>query len=230
MKRKILLLTLLISIFSCSKEEAVETENLEAVQLVGAAPPDCNNNTLTPGLVDEGTCYVGNLVASSYSVYVTAGFGGQVGYARNIEVYISKKINGTWSIIDVAIVTIPANQHLSNNVAVLDHTVSDRNWGQVTVALGAVTKTDGTVLTCYRPRTQNPTVNNCYTSFNFLEWLRFFGDDDYDNDGLRNNVDSDDDDDGIPDSEDTDDDNDGIPDSNDGDDDNDGIPDPDDPN
>ena len=53
---------------------------------------------------------------------------------------------------------------------------------------------------------------------------------DFDRDGVNNNIDTDDDNDGVPDSVDTDDDNDGTPDDQDTDDDNDGIPDSQDDN
>ena len=48
------------------------------------------------------------------------------------------------------------------------------------------------------------------------------GDDDFDNDGIKDTVDTDDDNDGVTDAQDNDDDNDGITDANDNDDDNDG--------
>ncbi|MGI9551912.1 MAG: hypothetical protein ACR2MT_11980 [Aurantibacter sp.] len=231
MKTNILYLSsLLFIISSCSKEASFtsESDEIHNLELKASPPVDCSTKFLTAGLVDEGACQ-GSL--RRYSIYVTAGYGGQRPYLRQIEVYITKKINNSFWILDAAIVNIPANATVSNNSDVFDFDVADRKYGKVDLIIASVTKSNGVVDSCYLPRKTSPTANNCYYDEpKFRPELGYvLNDDDFDNDGISNKDDKDDDGDGTWDVFDGDDDNDGTNDDFDTDDDNDGLPDGQDP-
>ncbi|WP_410484421.1 hypothetical protein [Spongiivirga sp. MCCC 1A20706] len=227
-----------ITLFGCSTQDENQLdETLEAhkgfIDPSNLPPPvSCSQKFLTPGLVIENFCIVQGQSYDTYSVYVSSGTH-TVSYDRNVEVYAAKRISGTWYLIDAAIVTIPANQNVSNNTLIFEN--ADRNYGKIELVISQVTRSSGVIETCYLPRKVSPTIRNCYiaaiTGFDDVGPDRdiWGGDSDFDNDGIDNKFDWDDDNDGVGDSTDTDDDNDGNPDNTDTDDDNDGVPDNEDP-
>lgn len=220
------ILMCLCLIVSCSVEEtqddSLDLEAVASTTLPGIIPLDTVPPKILGTTVRETigpNCDIYSIYASSTKVR---------GYARDVTLTITAGVNNTFSLIEGYTLRIPANVKVSNNISPIlsDLPVALSN---PKIVVTRVERVDtGNLDTDYLPLLQDA-VGGCvaYVPGNddFTRFLPNLGDDDFDNDGIKNNNDSDDDNDGIPDTNDPDDDNDGTDDANDSDDDNDGLPD-----
>ena len=113
------------------------------------------NNTnaqcyITPGL----NIYQNHVNCHDYEVYATSGTN-TVNYDRHVSIMFSTGGN----IIETAVVIIPANQHLSNNVVVFPH--HSTQVGNVTMAVVNVATSSGTIDNSCVWRSINTSVFNC---------------------------------------------------------------------
>ncbi|MGB3183743.1 MAG: hypothetical protein WBB45_20290 [Cyclobacteriaceae bacterium] len=111
---------------------------------------------LTPAIVSEGNCYshAGSPYGQLYSVYVSSGTY-STSTDRNVEVWIIHE----QTVVDYAVVTIPAYDHISNNMIVFQQ--ATEQYGQITLKIANVNRNASSACVW---RETSPTVYNCYNS------------------------------------------------------------------
>ncbi|WP_412561560.1 hypothetical protein [Winogradskyella sp. MIT101101] len=115
----VLILFTLLFMTSCSKDSVednfIESEkNTTDLSLQERNPP--TGCIITPAMVVDETAATG----APYTVYASTGTNTK-NYDRRVEIYLTMlSEEGNEVVADVAYVTIPANQNVSNNAAVID--------------------------------------------------------------------------------------------------------------
>ena len=141
-------------------------------------PPE-SSCFITPAVLEGGPCANPqvNDQERTYTLYVSSGTN-TVNYDRRVEIAVIH--DNTF--VDAALVTIPANQHISNHVSVFD--TATENYGLVTLRVLSVRKSDGTLDSSCTLRSTSPAVNNCFTSNNGGGDIDFCNGNDADGDGI----------------------------------------------
>ena len=150
---------------SCVKEDIETFDHLDAVNFgaIVASPPSDNCTTnMNPLIYITPTNSVTQTCAQIYT-YVSATTNIKP-YARKVEVYAywtdKSKVK---IIVDAALVTIPAGEHLSNQIAILGpESGAFVNYEKVTLAIASVKKADGSLDNCYNANELEHPVNNCF--------------------------------------------------------------------